>query len=370
LAGRKRSWLSRVLDRGPDDDEATEYELVVIDGADQGVRFRLDRPQVQLGRAAPGSSRDAGILLSDRSVSARQALLIREDGRWILQHLPSATNPTLVNGRKIKQKRVRPGDRIALGLAVLELKAIEKSPRVGSRRSRAVEADVSAELVVTEGPDDLVGMRFPLDRECTSIGRDASCDVVLDIGAVSRSHASLVWEDGQLVLVHESDVNPTDVNGRRIHDRRRVFHGDEIRISERVGFQVVLETRNAGTPVPEPAAPASRAARRAGASAAETHLTTPPRSRGSGRVHPEAPTAYEPVDPTPRAERRPEEPSRGAPDPEPEEERTVVSPPSERPTRYESVPEPDRPPAAAGAGATRIEQVPSRDSSDAAATRI
>jgi len=261
---RRKGWLASIWSRGSGDDEAElEYDLVVLEGADAKATFPVDRPEIQIGRAAPGSKGSAGIQLTDRSVSSKHALLSRENGRITIQHLPSATNPTLVNGRRIKRKRIRDGDRIVLGLVVLELRARRIAPaasapaldRVPQAQIATDPLNVMAEIVLREGIDELRGERFPLVRRRTSIGRDEDCDIVLEVSSISRNHAALVWEDDQLILIHESAVNPTHVNGMEIKDRQRVFHGDEIRISESVAFEVVLETGDAPTPKPHPVAP-------------------------------------------------------------------------------------------------------------------
>lgn len=405
--GRKQSWLSRILDRGASrDDEGGEYELVVIDGADEGARFALDQPQIQIGRAAPGSPRDAGILLSDRSVSAKQALVSCEGGRVTLQHLPSATNPTLVNGRRIKQKRIRSGDRIALGFAVLELRAVKRPSRgpVGAEAyvpSRVATDPVNllGELVVSEGPDEFLGRRFALDRAKTRIGRERGCEIELDIGAISRTHASLVWEGDQLILVHESSVNPTDVNGRRIRDRRRVFHGDEIRLSERVTFQVELEADTA-----QPEAQPARGDARTDSEAA-TRLTTPPSAAEAPTfIDAQVPRSPAAAPPPPSAAGRDSEATRidPIPDADPTESHApsvqgrardesaatriekvpAHDPAADAPTRIEEAPGPNlddaeatrisevQEPPADDAAATRISTPPARDYGDGAATRI
>lgn len=221
---RRKGWLASIWSRGSGDDEAElEYDLVVLEGADAKATFPVDRPEIQIGRAAPGSKGSAGIQLTDRSVSSKHALLSRENGRITIQHLPSATNPTLVNGRRIKRKRIRDGDRIVLGLVVLELRARRIAPAASARAlDRVPQAQIAtdplnvmAEIVLREGVGELRGERFPLVRRRTSIGRDEDCDIVLEVSSISRNHAALVWEDDQLILIHESAVNPLMSTGRR-----------------------------------------------------------------------------------------------------------------------------------------------------------
>jgi pSer/pThr/pTyr-binding forkhead associated (FHA) protein len=274
---------------GADDPPGTTYELVVLEGADAGASYPLDRPQIQIGRGIPGATSEGGIELSDRSVSGKHALVSCEAGRISIEHLPSATNPTLVNGRRIKRKRVRDGDRIVLGLVVLELRARtpeKTTPPAFAPPDRvapsAIETDplnVQGALILRDGIDRLTGKRFPLTQPRTTIGRDDDCDIVLDIAAISRHHASLVFEQGQLVLVHESSVNPTHVNGMEINDRRQVFHGDQIRISERVTLEVLLEVERPAAPRPQVQDAKTNVVSRQAPDAEATHLTSPPQPR-------------------------------------------------------------------------------------------
>jgi pSer/pThr/pTyr-binding forkhead associated (FHA) protein len=315
--------------------------LFAIEGADAGLSFPIDRPQMQIGRSLPGRGREGEIRLTDRSVSSRHALLSYDDGRVSIEHLPSATNPTLVNGRRVKRsKQLREGDRIVLGLAVLELRALPRPalepplPRVpGSPPASSDDGepvDARAALVVREGPPELIGKRFPLTQRRTALGRDEDCDIVLDVGAVSRRHAALLWQGDQLILVHESRVNPTHVNDMPIADRRRVFDGDEITLSERVTLELVLEAHRE-----EPARAAPPAPSRAD-DAEATRLTSPP-----------VPPAADPTD---------AEATRIS----------LVSPPPGRPEPRGTPP----PAAAADAGETFIEAPSDPKPGDDAETRI
>ena len=105
--------------------EPRVFELVVIEGPDAGARFSLNESEFQLGRGGAKTGGRDQILLSDRSVSVEHAVLKVADGQVTLQHLKTATNPTLVNGQLIRSAQLEAGDRIALGLVVLELRALE-----------------------------------------------------------------------------------------------------------------------------------------------------------------------------------------------------------------------------------------------------
>ena len=78
-----------------------------------GKRSVLSGSRVMIGR-----SRDCDITLEDPNASRRHAELRNEDGRWIVTDLGS-TNGVKVNGRRVQEAVLQPGDELAFGLARL-----------------------------------------------------------------------------------------------------------------------------------------------------------------------------------------------------------------------------------------------------------
>ncbi len=72
------------------------------------------------GRLVIGRSSGCELVLGDDTVSRRHAELFVEEGRWLLRDLASA-NGTWVNGRRIVEAEVRPGDVLHLGGCRLRL---------------------------------------------------------------------------------------------------------------------------------------------------------------------------------------------------------------------------------------------------------
>ena len=60
------------------------------------------------------------------------------------------------------------------------------------------------------------------------VGRDRSCTIVLTHPAVSRRHARLVVENGQVVLEDLKSANGTFVNNSKV-EKIKVAEGDVIR---------------------------------------------------------------------------------------------------------------------------------------------
>ncbi len=79
----------------------------------EGKRTVLSGSRLLLGR-----SRDSDIPLEDPNASRRHAELRNEDGSWIISDLGS-TNGVKVNGRRVQEAVLQPGDEVTLGLAKL-----------------------------------------------------------------------------------------------------------------------------------------------------------------------------------------------------------------------------------------------------------
>jgi len=84
----------------------------------------------------------------------------------------------------------------------------------------------------TEGPDR--GKVYPIDKDCVILGRHPSCDIVLEIGAVSRQHARIVRTGSGFFLEDLNSRNGTYLNGQRVHGRQPLKDGDQIRICDLV----------------------------------------------------------------------------------------------------------------------------------------
>jgi hypothetical protein len=67
-----------------------------------------------------GRASSCDVALSDQTVSRRHARLLFRDGAWIVKDLASKNGVT-VNGTKVGRCQLRPGDRLGLGLQLLEI---------------------------------------------------------------------------------------------------------------------------------------------------------------------------------------------------------------------------------------------------------
>lgn len=93
---------------------------------------------------------------------------------------------------------------------------------------RHAERGTSAMLVVNRGPQ--AGMEISLARPQMTLGRSATCDIVLDDVTVSRQHAQINADSGQYVVSDAGSLNGTYLNLSPV-DRAVVLNdGDELRI--------------------------------------------------------------------------------------------------------------------------------------------
>jgi pSer/pThr/pTyr-binding forkhead associated (FHA) protein len=72
------------------------------------------------GRLVLGRSPDCQLVFADDTVSRRHAELRFTEGRWMLRDLGSA-NGTWVNGRRVMEAEVAPGDEVQLGGLAIRL---------------------------------------------------------------------------------------------------------------------------------------------------------------------------------------------------------------------------------------------------------
>jgi hypothetical protein len=67
-----------------------------------------------------GRGKGCDVVLTDITVSRHHARLIPRDGIWVLHDL-SSRNGSYLNGRRVSRCQLRPGDRLALGQALLRV---------------------------------------------------------------------------------------------------------------------------------------------------------------------------------------------------------------------------------------------------------
>jgi serine phosphatase RsbU (regulator of sigma subunit)/pSer/pThr/pTyr-binding forkhead associated (FHA) protein len=76
------------------------------------------------------------------------------------------------------------------------------------------------------------GQEFPLDRERAVLGRHPECDIVLDVGAISRQHAQILRVNNQFFVEDLKSRNGTFVNGQLIRGRHPLKDQDRVKICD------------------------------------------------------------------------------------------------------------------------------------------
>jgi pSer/pThr/pTyr-binding forkhead associated (FHA) protein len=301
------TWLTAWRNRENRETRRPVIELLVVAGADAGAQFTIEGEEVLIGRGQPASGQTDTVRLDDKSISRRQAWIRADENGYSIEHIPSAANPTLVNGVEIRGTRLDVGDRVDMGRisidvrvrAGMNLSGLTEIMEVAARESTVTGADLDeiaelaspdaetasplapparapsplsspkdvseevtemrpmdvaiGELTILRGAEEAVDTRFPIFMATMRIGRGEEADVQIAELGVSRLHAEIEMAGRALVLRQKSRTNPTLVNGFPVLDEVELADGDEIQLADQVVLGVQLAARSAaasGEPLP------------------------------------------------------------------------------------------------------------------------
>lgn len=192
--------------------------LIIIRGLD-AASFPLQVGQGIIGRA-PGSA----IELRHPEIS-RQHCRIAWDGTTCTVENLSSTRGTTINGLAIATPVVlKPGEELGVGPVYLRLEL--EGPSIAMPAPPPLPPTTANVILVRGMPTDRIDLRHgPL-----VIGREASCDVVLNDKSISRKHASLhPLPGGGCRVRDENSQGGSFVNGRRF-DEHEFTVGDRLEI--------------------------------------------------------------------------------------------------------------------------------------------
>ncbi|MBT4519722.1 MAG: FHA domain-containing protein [Halieaceae bacterium] len=101
---------------------------------------------------------------------------------------------------------------------------------------RREEEHPDVQWIVSAETGPLVGLSYGVMGP-TVVGRALDCDIAVVSPQVSREHARLDIEQGQLMVEDLGSANGTVVNGKQVQGRHALQHEDELRLHE-VVFRV------------------------------------------------------------------------------------------------------------------------------------
>ena len=74
------------------------------------------------------------------------------------------------------------------------------------------------------------GQSFPLERQCAVLGRHPDCDIVLDVGAISRQHARILKHGDGFFVEDLHSRNGTFLNEQIVRGQQKLAENDRLRI--------------------------------------------------------------------------------------------------------------------------------------------
>lgn len=187
----------------------------------------LVEPKVTIGRASGND-----LVIDDPELAAQHAEILVKHEK--LRLLNTTGRGVLVNDKPVETSATLSiNDVLQFGqvqLEVIDPKQEQSSP---SRRSAISE---NSGWALKANHMALANRVFPINAE-TVIGRSKECDITLGAAHLSRRHAKLAVENGQLYARDLGSANGTFLNGERINEAR-VRRGDELRF-DTLSFGVI-----------------------------------------------------------------------------------------------------------------------------------
>lgn len=99
-------------------------ELIVTEGPNRGKKFTLSKDVVKIGKRENND-----LVLTDTTVSRNHLEILYQEDSFLLHDLDS-TNGTFINGTRVKEAYLAPGDLIKLGNTTLEFMATDEKVRL------------------------------------------------------------------------------------------------------------------------------------------------------------------------------------------------------------------------------------------------
>jgi len=216
------------------DAKGSRWPVLMAAGSQFGpAGVALNRPACIVG--APGR---AHLRLKSTQVSKAHALIVHESAGVYVRDLCS-TNKTFVNGRPIREARLKDQDILRFGSCVYRCHS-------GFKKPAQTNAAPPAELHVT---DDTSSTQITaLEGDTFLIGRRDGCDLVIHGEGIAAAHAVIYSRNGRRHLLDLTTGTGIYVNGTPVREAE-LQPGDDIQIGDfRIGYHLAEQAIAEETP--------------------------------------------------------------------------------------------------------------------------
>lgn len=208
----------------------------------------IERVVTEKKRVSIGRTRDNDIVLENRGVSRKHAL-IEFNGESAIVIDNESLNGTFVNNRRVSEELLRNNDTITIGKYALEYRAESDSPDPASQmdgtmilntkqQKKLMENDrMEREIVSRAGGSVLLGLEntevseFKIEREVTTIGKAKFVHVRARGFMISGIQAKIVKEGEHYFLINLGRRGKTRINGEPA-DRVKLKNSDIIQVGK------------------------------------------------------------------------------------------------------------------------------------------
>lgn len=163
-----------------------------------------------------GRRPECEVVVADATVSGRHVRLQGFGDHAVVTDLDS-TNGTWLNGSRIQQARVNPGDELRFGQVQAQLMRVKAAPKQATDANSKSALQTEARLVALQGMP--TGTVFDLDRPIWTLGKEGAARLVF---VMSVKGWSLTLLDGTMPLrINGLDVTEMPV---RLNDKDHIVY--------------------------------------------------------------------------------------------------------------------------------------------------
>ncbi len=202
------------------------WKLTIEDDEQKQISLQLGHEEYTVGRDEANAIR-----LTDRNISRKHAVLVRNGQGWLVRDLASY-NGTYVNGERVADGlHVGHGDVVQVGDYRLEVQDEARTVVPTAQQQPHLPPHHRPDrLVVVVGPTP--GQEFFLDKDHFTLGRSEDADVSVNHSSVSRFHAELfAVGNGRFEIIDKGSANGIRINGQEVR-RGFVEAGDALELGD------------------------------------------------------------------------------------------------------------------------------------------